>query len=416
MTTRALLPSTAEFLRENRAFLSAGALLTFVSSFGQTFFISVFSGEIRTAFGLSHGAWGTIYATGTFLSAIVMVWAGQLTDVFRVRQLCLVVLPAFALACLAMAAAPAAWMLVPIVFALRFAGQGMSSHIATVAMARWFVATRGRALSVASLGFAAGEAVLPLTFVALLAIVDWRWLWVLSAALILLAVPVLGRLLSLERMPGAASGEGLSVGMGDRHWSRTEVLRHWLFWAMVPFLVGPAAFTTAFFFHQVHFAETKAVSHLGLVALFPIYTAGAIATMLLSGFLIDRFGTARLMPLAQLPMVLAFLMLSVADGAGGVALGMALMALTVGANHTLPSAFWAEFYGTRHIGAVKAMAAAVMVLGTAIGPILTGVLIDGGITFDTQMIGIAGWFAGACAVTALAMARAAPALTYPRAR
>ncbi len=92
------------------------------------------------------------------------------------------------------------------------------------------------------------------------------------------------------------------------------------------------------------------------------------------------------------------------------------VALTVGANHTLPSAFWAEFYGTRYIGAVKAMAAAVMVLGTAIGPILTGVLIDRGVTFDTQMIGIAGWFACACAVTALAMARAVTALPYPRLR
>jgi len=64
------------FLFKNAPFLTAGVLLTFMSSFGQTFFISIFAGEIRTAFNLSHGAWGGIYTIGTFLSAIVMVWAG----------------------------------------------------------------------------------------------------------------------------------------------------------------------------------------------------------------------------------------------------------------------------------------------------------------------------------------------------
>ncbi len=404
------LPAMLPFLRANAAFLAAGALLTFTSSWGQTFFISVFAGEIREEFGLSHGAWGTIYAAGTFASAVAMIWAGQATDILRVRALSLIVLPLFAAACLAMAGATAAWMLVPVVFLLRFCGQGMASHIATVAMARWFVATRGRALSVASVGFALGEATLPVAFVAAMTVVDWRWLWVLVAVLILSTLPVLGRLLALERTPQAEAEENQAHGMDGRHWRRAEVLRHWLFWAMVPFLLGPAAFSTAFFFHQVHFAETKALIHLGLVALFPVFTGAAVASMLLSGFLIDRFGTARLMPLAQAPMVAAFLVLSAAAGAWGVALGMILMALTVGANHTLPSAFWAEFYGTRHIGAVKAMAAAVMVFGTAVGPILTGTLIDAGLSFDEQMIGIAGWFLLACACTGLAISRAAPLL------
>lgn len=403
-------PSTTEFLRTNAGFLGAGALLTFTSSFGQTFFISIFSGEIREAFALSHGAWGTLYSAGTFLSAIAMIWAGQMTDLFRARTLCLIVLPAFALACIAMAMAHAAWLLVPIIFALRFTGQGMTSHIATVAMARWFVATRGRALSVASMGFAIGEAVLPLTFVALLAFVDWRMLWVLAALLILAAIPVLLRLLQLERTPQAIAHDSASLGMQGRHWTRHNVLSHWLFWGMVPFMLGPAAFSTAFFFHQVHFAETKGISHLALVAVFPFYTVSALAVMILTGFLIDRFGSARLMPLAQVPMIAAFAVLSWAGGLWGTAVGMILMALSVGANHTLPAAFWAEFYGTQHLGAVKAVAAAVMVFGTAIGPILTGLLIDLGTPFDTQMLGIALWFLAASGVTALTIRAAVPSL------
>ncbi|MCP3970049.1 MAG: MFS transporter, partial [Rhodobacteraceae bacterium] len=128
--------SILQFVRSNAPFLAAGVLLTFCSSFGQTYLISVFAGEIRAEFGLSHGDWGGIYATGTFASAVVMVWAGVLTDHFRVRLLGAVILVLLALACLAMALAPGAWALPFVIFALRFAGQGMTTHIAMVAMAR----------------------------------------------------------------------------------------------------------------------------------------------------------------------------------------------------------------------------------------------------------------------------------------
>lgn len=410
----ALRTPTLRFVRENARWLAAGALLTFTSSYGQTFFISIFAGEIQAEFGLSHGAWGTIYAGGTFASAVAMLWAGGLTDRFRVRALARAILPGFALACLAMALVPGVWALPAIVFALRFAGQGMVSHIAVVAMARWFVATRGRALSIAAFGFALGEATLPLIFVALLGTVDWRVLWVVAAALILATWPVVERLLTQERTPNHDLEDMGTAGMAGRHWRRAEVLRHPLFWFLVPVLMGPSAFGTAYFFHQVHFAATKEMSHLALVALFPLFTAVAVTAMLGSGFVIDRVGTARLMPVYQVPIALAFVLLSLSGGALGVALGMAVMAVTVGANHTLTGAFWAEFYGTRHLGSVKAMATAVTVLGTAIGPILTGVLIDYGLSFDRQMLGIGAYFAVACVLAGIGIGRAAGTLP-PRA-
>ncbi|MEO0692942.1 MAG: MFS transporter, partial [Pseudomonadota bacterium] len=174
------------FLRDNARFLTAGALLTFASSFGQTYFISVFAGEIRGEFGLTHAGWGAIYAAGTMASAVVMIWLGLLTDRFRARALGVGVLISLAAACLLMALTPAVWLLPGAVFALRLAGQGMSSQVATVAIARWFVATRGRALSIASLGFAVGESLLPLIFVALLVVAPWRSLWVLAAVIALI--------------------------------------------------------------------------------------------------------------------------------------------------------------------------------------------------------------------------------------
>ncbi len=380
------------FLRLNAPWLAAGGLLTFLSSFGQTFFISIFAGEIRSEFGLSHGEWGGIYSLGTTTSAIVMIWAGALTDRFRVRGLGALILLALAGACIAMASVKAAWALVFVIFALRFTGQGMTSHIAVVAMARWFVATRGRALAIATLGFSVGEALLPVLFVALMAFVDWRVLWIIAAIIALAGIPVLSLLLRNERTPQSMAHENPSLGMFGRHWTRNQTLRHPLFWFMVPALLGPSAFGTALFFHQVHYAEIKGWEHVQLVSLFPLYTLFGIGSRLISGWALDRFGTPRLMPFFQLPMVLAFVAFGMTTSISGALIGFFFMALTTGANSTLPNAFWAEFYGTQNIGSIKAMAAAVMVFGSAIGPGITGVLIDLGMGWDTQMVAIAAYF------------------------
>lgn len=398
------------FLRQNAPFLAAGGLLTFLSSFGQTFFISVFAGEIRAEFGLSHGEWGGIYSLGTAVSAVVMIWAGALTDLFRVRVLGPVILVGLASACLAMAFNPVAWALPGVIFLLRFFGQGMSSHIAVVAMARWFVATRGRALSIATLGFAVGEAILPVLFVALMAMVNWRSLWIVAAIVAVCGIPVLARLLRLERTPQSMAAGTSVTGMGGRHWTRKQTLRNPLFWFMVPALLGPAAFNTAFFFHQVHFANVKGWTHVELVAMFPVYTVLGIGSMVLSGWTLDRLGTARLMPFFQLPMVAAFLLFAYAAGPGMALAGFFFLALTTGANSTLPNAFWAEFYGTAHIGAIKAMAAAVMVFGSAIGPGVTGYLIDAGVGIETQFIGVAVYFLFASAMMYAGIGRARASL------
>lgn len=383
---------TTGFLRANAPFLAAGALMTFMSSFGQTFFISIFAGEIRAEFGLSHGEWGGIYMIGTSVSALVMIWAGVLTDHFRVRVLGPVILLGLACACLIMATNQWAWALAGVIFLLRFFGQGMSTHIAVVAMARWFVATRGRALSIANLGFSFGEALLPLIFVAAMAMIDWRILWFVAAGVSLLGIPVLFWLLGKERTPGQFIESAASLGMDARHWTRAEALRHPLFWVMVPSILGMSAFGTAFFFHQVHYAGLKGMSHVQLVAFFPLFTGMSIGAMIVSGWALDRLGTARLIPFYLFPAAIAFLFFALTGGPIGLFLGLFFFALSAGANATLPNAFWAEFYGTAHIGAIKALATAVMVLGSAIGPGLTGVLIDIGIDLGPQYIGVAIYF------------------------
>ncbi len=401
------------FIRENLPFLATGALLSFLSSFGQTFFISIFGGEIREAYGLSNGDWGLIYMIGTGASAVLMVFAGGLADRFRVRTLGIVVVLLLASACLFMAFNIVAALLPLVIFALRFTGQGMTTHVSTVAMARWFVATRGRALAVASFGFMLGEATLPLTMVWLKSFVEWRTLWVCFALFCVLACFVLYRLLRLERTPQSMAAMEQSAGMFGKHWTRREALRHPLFWAMVPAVMSFSGFGTAFWFHQVHFAEIKGWSHLALVSVFPLGTFALAFSTIGYGWAIDRFGATRLLPIYLIPLVVAFVLHWYAPSLGWTAFAVVLMGVAGGGQATLLNACWAEFYGTRHIGAIKSAAAALMVLGSAIGPGLSGWLIDIGVGFEVQQLGYAAVFAFAALILIIPTQRARQALARP---
>jgi MFS family permease len=380
------------FLVQNARWLLAGFALTFASSFGQTFFISVFAGDIRAEFGLSHGQWGGLYALATTASAAVMVFAGTVTDRFRVRSIAPVLFVVLGLAAISMSQVSAIWVLGLTIFTLRLLGQGMMGHTAMVAMGRWFVATRGRAVSIAGLGVALGEASLPVIFVALMGIYDWRFLWAGAGVALVLFAPVLMGLLKQERTPQSFGGDAGSLGLGGRMWTRLEVLRHPVFWAMVPTILGPAAWNTAFFFHQVHVAEVKGWSHLTLVSLFPAFTFTAVGAMVLAGALVDRIGSPRLAKLYLLPYAAGYLVLALTQSPAAMAAGMVLMGLSAGFHATLMTTLWAELYGTANLGAIRAMLGAVMVLGTAIGPGLTGALIDLGLTFPQQGIGVAAYF------------------------
>lgn len=402
--------SYGAFLRDNAAFLTAGILICFTSSYGQTFFIALFAAGIKADFGLTDGQWGLVYTVATTLSAVAMVFAGGLTDRLRVRRLALMACGGLALACVAMGTVGGVVALTLTVLALRFFGQGMMSHISAVAMARWFVATRGKALSVASMGFAAGQATLPILFVALMAMVDWRWLWFGAAVLVVLAAPAILRLLRAERTPQSLAKDTPTPGMSGQHWTRGMMLKHWLFWLLVPLLLGPPAFGTALFFHQVHLAETKGWALIDFVALMPVFMAVSVASNFGSGIVLDRIGAGRLICVYLLPFVVAFLVIGMSDTLFGAMVGLMILGVGTGAQATVPTAFWAEYYGTRHLGALKAISVALMVFGSAIGPGLTGVLIDAGLPFPSQMPFIGLYFLGAAALATLGVRAAARSL------
>ncbi|WP_062011471.1 MFS transporter [Aureimonas sp. AU4] len=373
-----------DFARRNARWLGGTFLLCFGSSFGQTFFISLSGGEIRRELSLSNGAFGFIYMMATLGSAATLPFAGRLLDRFSTRRIAAVVILGLAVACLLMAAVRNVAMLVVAIYLLRFFGQGMMSQIAFTAVGRWFVANRGRAVSIATIGNQAGEAIFPLSFVVLAGWLGWRGNWMLSAAvLVLVALPAITTLVRRERDP--ASGHRASLRPAARDWTIGEVLRSWEFYVLCLGVLAPPFIATSIFFHQVYLTEERGWPLEVFASSFIVMSGVTAAFALVCGWMIDRFTALRILPFFLVPMTLACLVIANASEIGYVFLFMALLGISNGFSATLFGALWPEVYGTKHLGQLRSLVLAAIVFGSALGPGLTGVLIDRGVPLSSQI-------------------------------
>ncbi|MEM8842480.1 MAG: MFS transporter, partial [Pseudomonadota bacterium] len=387
------------FYLENARWLGAGVVLTAATSFGQTFFISLFAGHIMQAYQLSHGEWSTIYLVGTLSSAVLLLQAGRLADVLTVRLLAALIIALYATVAVGMAHNDSVWVLVLLIFGLRFCGQGMMGHIAITAMARWFDSHRGRAVAFAGLGYALGEALLPPITIPVIAWIGWRETWIVAAVVMVVAVlPVVYWLLYRERTPRQHLEREVRAGLAGRHWTRPEVLRHWLVWAVMPGVITPSFIGTVIFFHQVHVAEVKGWALATMALAYSFYAVTTVASSLIAGWAVDRFGAAALLPVFLVPLGIGAWLLGPVTAVSGWFIVLTLIALTTGIANAMWGGFWAECYGTRHLGSIKSLAMAAMVFGSAIGPFVTGWMIDFGVSFPDQCLWMALWCLMMCAL------------------
>lgn len=215
------------FCRERRI-LCFGMLMTFFSSFGQTFFISLYVPSWEQEFALESGMYGTLYSMATLGSACVMPFVGKWVDTLDLRKFSLGVGILMGAGCIGMGFAQVAWHLLVLLFVLRLSGQGLCGLIANTTMARRFHEGRGKALSISTLGFPLGEALFPTMVVFILAAMSWRNASFLNAGMIFfLLVPLVFVLLSPKnlRKPPVHPEESVKMVPGEKEWTRAHVLR-----------------------------------------------------------------------------------------------------------------------------------------------------------------------------------------------
>jgi MFS family permease len=398
-----------------------GFAMAFSSSLGQTYFIGLFSGEIRLDLGLSHGAFGGIYSAATLTSAVLLLWTGSLIDRMDLRRFTYIVTVGLALACALMAGSNSIVMLFLAVLALRHLGQGLMSMAGATTMVRYLDHHRGKANAIGGIGYSVSEAILPTAVIATLSLMTWRTSWLFWGALFLLCLPPLTAILlrghgqrHKDYLTGLANPSDEGEGGVRKQWTRSEVIRDTSFYLFLPALMALPLLFTGFMFHQVHLVDSKGWDLTAWGSLYIVYALVSTLCKLAAGLLVDRFGAIRLVPLISLPFGLGLVALAMSDSFLIAGLFMCLMGVSVGVYSTMSSPFFAEMYGTLHLGSIKSVTTSAMVFATAITPVAMGWLIDEGVSMEAMALGGAAYIllASGCALTGVRL-RSSKMLNIP---
>ena len=373
------------FAWHNRRLLGFGFLMTFYASFGQTFFIGIYGAEIRSAFDLSHGQYGAIYSAATLTSALILLWAGRRIDRVDLRQFASIVCGGLALSMVLLGSALGAITLFAALFALRLTGQGLIVHTAATSMARYFDTARGRAISIAFLGIAAGEAVLPASAVILTGAIGWRASWWFLAGLTAISlIPLVRHLLKDHAIRDTKSGDVTpDQSLDGAGWPLPKVLHDPRFWAIISAASAPAFMITGLFFHHAHLAAAKGWSLAWLATAFIAYAAATAPSSLLSGVLVDRWQANRMVPFMLLPLAAALTVVALWDHPMVAVIYLTLAGIGSGITSPINGSLLAELYGTTHLGAIRSVQTALMVLASALSPVVLGWLIDNGTSMES---------------------------------
>ena len=361
-----------------------GFIFTFFSSFGQSFFLGLFNSSIRDTLSITQGQFGSIYASATLLSSFLLIWVGKKIDDINIFKFAFYVTLLLSFSCFFFSKISSITFLFVAIFLMRFSGQGMMSHTATTTISRYFTKSRGKALSTCWFGLSTAEFFLPVLIVYLLTITSWQNLWISISILVLIFLPItsftLVKKLNFNSREDVENKEFKEKDI--KQWKRVEVLRDYRFYVICLNMLAMPWIATGVFVYQSFIIESKEWGAFVIAQSFMVYSILSVLTLLISGFLIDKFTSRKLLIFMNIPLLLSSLVLIFFDIPLSALIFLGLIGISNGLANVLGSSTWAEIYGVRHIGSIKALTTALMVFSTAFGTALFGILIDKGFSIE----------------------------------
>ena len=361
-----------------------GFIFTFFSSFGQSFFLGLFNSSIRETLSITHGQFGSIYASATLLSSFLLIWVGKKIDDINIFRFALYVTLLLAFSCFFFSKISSIVFLFIAVFLMRFSGQGLMSHTATTTISRFFTKSRGKALSIGWFGLSTAEFILPVLIVYLLTLTAWQNIWLSISVLILFFLPFIS--FALIKNLNFDSREDVNdqnfVEKEIKNWTRIEVLKDYRFYIVCLNMLAMPWIATGVFVYQSYITESKEWGEFVIAQSFMAYSVLSVITLLGSGFLIDKFTSRKLLIFMNIPLLISMLVLFYLDISISAFIFLGLIGISNGLANVLGSSTWAEIYGVKYIGSIKALTTALMVFSTAFGTAFFGLLIDKGFTIE----------------------------------
>ena len=360
-----------------------GFIFTFFSSFGQSFFLGLFNSSIRETLSITHGQFGSIYASATLLSSFVLVWIGKKIDDVNILKFASYVIIFLSASCFIFSKISSVIFLFVGIFLMRLAGQGLTTHTGTTTISRYFEKNRGRALSIGWLGLSAAEFILPVLIVFLLTFIEWRDIWVSISILVIILLPVATYILVKDiKLDTREESKNTESFKEIKQWKRIEVLKDYRFYIICMSMLAMPWIATGSFVYQSFILESKNWGQYIIAQSFMAYSIFSVVTLFFSGFLIDKFTSRKLLIYMNIPLFIATIVIFYFNNPITSFVFFGLIGITNGFANVLGSSTWAEIYGVKYIGSIKALTSALMVFSTAFGTALFGILIDAGFTIE----------------------------------
>ena len=287
-------------------------------------------------------------------------------------------------------------------YALQLVARSMNTGVVAVATAviipNWFVINRGRALSLSSLGFPIGAAVMPLYVQFLISLGSWRTA-AFGVGIVILVVSMLPSALFIRRRP---EDLGLSPDGGpiDLRKPTPTAHRHTPMRSDVSLTLAEAARQPAFYLLTIAgsfwwFGRAGLVLHLFLyltdgglsdgigVSVLVVHSAAGAGGTLLAGFLRDRYDVRYVLAVDFGLNSLAVLLLLVV-GPAWLALGFGLFyGIVQGVSVPSQRLIFADYFGRRHLGSIEGIVRATQNVSQAAGPLAAAFAYDAAQSYQT---------------------------------
>jgi len=267
---------------------------------------------------------------------------------------------------------------------MRLSGQGLMSHASTTTISRFFERSRGKALSTIWFGLSTAEFILPVLITYFFLVYSWRTVWQGIAILIIIFLPlvILNTIKSINLDSRELDNNPKQKKTKIKSWRRRDVIKDYRFYIVSLNMLAMPWMATGIFVYQSFITDSKMWAVYTVPKAFMVYSFTSIITLFMSGFLVDKFTGRKLILYMNLPLFLAMFTLYQFKHEMFAYVFLGLIGVSNGLANILGSSTWAEIYGVKYIGSIKALTTAFMVFSTAFGTAVFGLLIDRGFTIE----------------------------------
>jgi len=147
-------------------------------------------------------------------------------------------------------------------------------------------------------------------------------------------------------------------------------------------MLAMPSIATGVFVYQSFITSSKNWGQYVIAQSFMSYSVLTVITLIISGFLVDKFTSRKLLIYINIPLLFSVLVIIYFNIPISAFVFLGLIGITNGLVNLLGSSIWAEIYGVKHIGSIRALTTALMVFATAAGTALFGILIDKGFSIE----------------------------------